>query len=213
VTLHGKKATFSLCVALVATVAAGVSAAAPRPRSTPAGPPLRAQPYESWHAAVRRAPAFRLTDEHALPVSIAAFRGRVVLVTFMDPVCRDLCPLEAELLETAERRLGPARSVPIISVNVNPVGGDPAALRSDATRWRLDSNWHWALGTKPALSQVWRAYDIAVQTVTKTVAGKAVNGVAHTEATYVIDRHGFERALLLYPFQVGDIVRSVRRVE
>ena len=42
---------------------------------------------------LRIAPNFRLLDQDGHGVSPAAARGRPVIVTFIDPLCRHLCPL------------------------------------------------------------------------------------------------------------------------
>jgi cytochrome oxidase Cu insertion factor (SCO1/SenC/PrrC family) len=39
-----------------------------------------------------------------------------------------------------------------------------------------------------------------------------VHTVDHTEAAYVIDPTGYERALFLYPYRSADVVSAVRRV-
>jgi hypothetical protein len=39
------------------------------------------------------AKGFQLTDQHGQTVSLASLRGKVVLLTFLDPVCTTDCPL------------------------------------------------------------------------------------------------------------------------
>jgi cytochrome oxidase Cu insertion factor (SCO1/SenC/PrrC family) len=73
------------------------------------------------------------------------------------------------------------------------------------TFWLLQSTWHWGIGIRRVLARVWRNYDIGVQVITKRRAGIRVREVNHSEAAYLIDRRGFERALFLYPFKAGDV--------
>ena len=70
-------------------------------------------PVVSWSAGARRAPGFSLRDQDGKPVSLAAFRNRPVIVTFLDPLCRNLCPLEAKILGIVESSL-PASECPVI---------------------------------------------------------------------------------------------------
>src|SRR5947207_14359633 len=49
----------------------------------------------TWAAGEKRAPELSLVDENGRPISLGAFHGRPVLLTFIDPVCRRLCPREA----------------------------------------------------------------------------------------------------------------------
>ena len=55
----------------------------------------------------RMAPAFALIDQDGRTITSAQLRGKVVLLTFLDPVCDSECPLVANQLATADRRLGP----------------------------------------------------------------------------------------------------------
>ena len=75
--------------------------------SAPAAQPSDAN--VSWPAGAKRAPAFRLADAGGAPISLARFRGRPVIVTFIDPACTTLCPLEAKVLEEVVARSAPSR--------------------------------------------------------------------------------------------------------
>ncbi len=43
-----------------------------------------------------------------------------------------------------------------------------------------------------------------------SVSQKRRNEVVHTEAAYVIDPSGYQRALFVYPYHADDVVRTVR---
>jgi cytochrome oxidase Cu insertion factor (SCO1/SenC/PrrC family) len=60
------------------------------------------------------------------------------------------------------------------------------------------------LGTRAELAPVWRAYRIEVR-VTKT-------DVLHSDAFYVLDRNGDERAGFLSPFIPGLLTRDLRKL-
>jgi cytochrome oxidase Cu insertion factor (SCO1/SenC/PrrC family) len=79
-----------LLAAGVTVAAAGGAAAA---LLTASGSNGAAGPGVTCAAGARRAPGFALRDEYGRPVSIAALRGRSILVTFIDPLCRNYCPL------------------------------------------------------------------------------------------------------------------------
>jgi hypothetical protein len=59
---------------------------------------------------------FQLTDQHGRTVSLASLRGKVVLLTFLDPVCTTDCPLIAQEFRTA----GQLRSSPTPSTTRSP---------------------------------------------------------------------------------------------
>jgi cytochrome oxidase Cu insertion factor (SCO1/SenC/PrrC family) len=166
----------------------------------------------SWPAGARRAPDFELVDQTGRRVSLAGYRGRTVIVTFIDPLCRNFCPLEAKQLNDLVRNL-PARSRPaIVSVSVNVYGNARANLQDDVVKWRLGPQWRWAVGSGRELASVWRRYQIGVLVTTKRIAGVRVHEVSHTEAAYVVDRRGYERALFLWPFRAQDVSAALRRL-
>jgi cytochrome oxidase Cu insertion factor (SCO1/SenC/PrrC family) len=166
----------------------------------------------SWPAGSRPAPGFRLRDQRGEAVSMKGLRGRVVILAFVDPVCRNLCPLEAAILGRAERELKPSMRPAIVAVSVDPWGDAHANLVRDVRRWRVGSKWQWAVGSRAALSHVWSAYKVGVQARRLMVGGQIVHEITHDELIYVIDQHGDERLLYPYPFTVAQVVRAVTRL-
>jgi cytochrome oxidase Cu insertion factor (SCO1/SenC/PrrC family) len=171
-----------------------------------------ADPGTTFPAGSRRAPDFSLRDGAGRPISLRSLRGRPVVIAFIDPVCRNLCPLEAKILSDVPRALSGASRPAIVAVSVNPWNQSGPDLQRDAVHWHLPPEWRWALGSYAALSKVWEQYAIGVQVHTKKLAGVTVHTVDHTEAAYVIDPSGYERALFLYPYRSADVVSAVRRV-
>jgi len=197
--------------ALVVGVAAGGVIAALRSSSAPAVPNTSAfDPGYTWPADKALAPAFTLRGENGQPISLKEFRGRPVILTFIDPVCRNLCPFEAKVLGRIARRMPAAQRPAIVAVSVNQWADARSNLSLDKTKWNLPSSWHWAIGSPQALARVWKDYAIGVSAATKTIAGITVHRITHTEAAYVIDSSGHKRALYLYPFRAADVERTLR---
>ena len=169
-------------------------------------------PVVTWAAGTHRAPGFALHDQNGKPVSIAAFRGRTVIVTFLDPLCRNLCPVEAKILGVVESRLPAGERPVILSVSVNQWGNARRALLEDMRKWHVSQNWHWAIGPPAALKQVWAAYKVAVVDEPKTIAGVTVHNISHTEAAYLVDGNGYQRALYVYPFRASDVADTLRQL-
>jgi cytochrome oxidase Cu insertion factor (SCO1/SenC/PrrC family) len=169
-------------------------------------------PPFSWPAGARAAPVFALHDQHGQPVSVGVYRGRPVIVTFVDPLCRNLCPLEAHVLNAAVARMPAAQRPVILAVSVDVYANKRADLLQDVRRWSLVPQWHWAVGNRTALVAAWKQYKVGVSVVTKRIAGHTINYITHSEAAYVIDPSGDERALFLWPFYPQDIVRVLRQV-
>jgi cytochrome oxidase Cu insertion factor (SCO1/SenC/PrrC family) len=165
-----------------------------------------------WAAGARPAPNFRLVDERSRGVSLSAYRGRPVIVTFIDPLCRNFCPLEAKQLNDLVRSLPPKARPAILAVSVDVYGDARSNLLQDVAKWRLVPQWRWAVGRRHALAQVWRRYRIGVLVTTKKIAGVRAHEISHTEAAYVVDGHGDERALFMWPFRARDVLATLRQL-
>lgn len=206
---------FACAVVILAALVAALAYGMTRTKAAPAVTYAPAKPFSAaatWGAGVRPAPAFRLRDQAGKPVSPASLRGRTAIVTFIDPVCRSLCPLEAKVLMRASHSLPAAERPAIVAVSVNPWEDKAANYRLDARHWQLDSSWRWAVGSHAQLAAVWKDYDIAVQVQSRKIQGVTVRDIVHTEASYIVDRTGHERALFIYPFKAKDVAKTLRDV-
>jgi cytochrome oxidase Cu insertion factor (SCO1/SenC/PrrC family) len=138
----------------------------------------------------RPAPAFTLTDQHGHSLSLASFRGRAVVLEFMDPHCVDICPIVSQEFIDAYRDLGRAASRAVfIAVNVNPYHlhvSDVAAYSGEHQLTTIPS-WHFFTGPLARLRAVWRAYNIEVR-----APGRNAD-VIHTSQILFIDPGGRER--------------------
>jgi cytochrome oxidase Cu insertion factor (SCO1/SenC/PrrC family) len=143
---------------------------------------------------------------------MAEFRGRPVIATFVDPLCRNLCPLEAHLLNQVVGEMPVSRRPVILAVSVDVYADTRADLLQDEHKWELVPQWHWAVGPPAQLAAVWKRYEIGVSVVTKRIAGTTINYITHTEAAYVIDATGHERALFVWPFYPQDVEHMLRQL-
>jgi protein SCO1 len=180
--------------------------------STVVGSPNETAPVK-WPQGARAAPGFTLTDQHGRPVSIADYRGHPLIVTFIDPLCRELCPLAAQVLSRAERQLPASEQPEVIAVSVNIYGNARANLLQDYSKWNLTPQWRWAIGTPRQLASVWKRYYEEVDVTTKHIAGTTVHYLAHSEMAYVIDPNGYERALLLWPYTADQVENAIHSVQ
>lgn len=203
---------FVVAGALVVGVSIGAAIAVLRSSSTsPAVASLAVSgPPVTWPVGKKVAPGFTLRSESGTPISLKQFRGRPVIVTFIDPLCRNFCPLEAKVLGRVVAQIPVAQRPAIVAVSTNHWADARKNLLLDKSKWSLPSDWHWAVGPPAALAKVWKNYAIGVSVATKTIAGIKVRRITHTEAAYVIDPSGYERALYLYPFRAADVGRTLR---
>lgn len=206
-------ALVALCgIAVAAPILASGRSSRASARTAYSAVSLVSPPAATWGAGDRRAPDFSLRDEDGRPVSIAANRGRPVIVTFVDPLCRNFCPLEAQVLNQMEEHLPAARRPVILAVNVDVYANARRYLLQDDREWRLVPEWRWAMGRPADLAAVWKKYRIEVKATTSRIDGTVTYGVDHTEAAYVLDATGHERALFVWPFNPQDLERTLRQL-
>jgi len=109
------------------------------------------------------APDFTLTDQFGLPVSLSAFRGKVVILAFNDSVCTTVCPLTTAALVEAKEMLGAAGSqVQLLGVDANPKATSVEDVHSYSQLHGLLYQWHYLTGSLAQLQQVWKAYSVGV---------------------------------------------------
>jgi cytochrome oxidase Cu insertion factor (SCO1/SenC/PrrC family) len=186
-----------ILVAVVAGVGAGLAIHALNDGGGSSGhdnpPGLHGQ--ATWKPGERRAPDFRLADQSGRPVSLGLLRGRSVMLAFFSSRCRRACAPQARSLRTALRLLPPPARPALVIVSRDPSHDTPQSTRAAVARWGLGSaaGWHWLLGSRGQLAPVLRAYRVDDR-------GAGANATA---PVYLIDRDGFERAGLLYPFPPG----------
>ena len=157
----------------------------------------------------RPAPDFTLTDQAGRSISMAALRGRPVVLTFLYTNCPDFCPLTAELLRTAWEQLGPdGARVALVAVSVDPANDSAAAARAFSERHRMpEAQWHYLVGSEDTLTPVWAAYAVGVNR-----ASSGSDQVGHTEALFLIDKQGRQRSLLRGDIKAEQLAGALRRL-
>ena len=134
------------------------------------------------------APDFRLRDQIGAPITLQGLRGQVVVVAFLDSHCTESCPVEGAQLAMAQRRLGDRARFVLVVISVNPERDTASSVNEFASAREWTSEWHWLLGSREELSPVWKAYGVNV--------AASGDDTVHSLGMYLIDRKGFERAIL-----------------
>jgi cytochrome oxidase Cu insertion factor (SCO1/SenC/PrrC family) len=133
----------------------------------------------------RAAPDFHLTSQAGQPVSLASLRGKVTLLTFLDPQCTASCPVTSELV-AARGMLGPAAGrVELVAIAANPVRYRLADVRALDKRESMNGapGWLFLTGPLTQLREVWGEYGIVV-------AHMAPGSSVMTGMVFVIDGDG-----------------------
>jgi cytochrome oxidase Cu insertion factor (SCO1/SenC/PrrC family) len=177
----------------VVIVAIGVGPMAAAQASSTASP-IVAQALDGNAAPLNfPAPTFSLTDQHGHQVSLGSLRGKVVLLTFLDPVCTSDCPVIAQEFRDADQLLGSrAQHVELVAIVANPLYRSIAYTRAFDTQENLSGlpNWLFLTGSLAQLQRAWRNYAVAAQILPPG------GMIAHSDVAYVIDRSGHTRTEL-----------------
>jgi cytochrome oxidase Cu insertion factor (SCO1/SenC/PrrC family) len=143
------------------------------------------------------APDFQLTDQNGSLIKLSNFRGKVVVLTFMDAICTDTCPLTAAQFRQAYSQFDQdeVREVAFIGVNVNVEANKVSDVAEITKTWHLEEipSWHFLTGNQEELAAVWKAYGVAVVPM---VDG---NEIMHTPGVFLIDPSGQKRWYISTP--------------
>ena len=138
------------------------------------------------------APAFTLTDESGRQVSLSQYRGKVVILSFVDSECQTICPLTTQAMIDAKAALGRAGSqVQLLGVNANWKSTQVDDVLNYTELHGLTGRWHFLTGGLSQLERVWSAYHVNEKALQQTGS----NSIEHVAATYVIDPQGRMRYL------------------
>lgn len=133
------------------------------------------------------AKAFALTDLSGSEVSLADYRGKIVLLNFMFTKCPDYCPTLTAVLGNVQDELireGLGDHVHFLSVTVDPQNDTPDLLRRYADSMHLDTaGWNFLTGAEAAIEQVSGNYGVFFERL-------GDGSVQHNLLTTVIDQSG-----------------------
>jgi cytochrome oxidase Cu insertion factor (SCO1/SenC/PrrC family) len=149
------------------------------------------------------APPIALVNQFGQPMSLRQFRGKVVILAFVDSECTTICPLTTVSMVQARQMLGAAGSkVQLLGVDANPDATSVADVMAYSRAHAMVNQWDFLTGTKAQLAAVWRAYHIYVQ----IQAGQ----IDHTPALLVIDPQGRERTIYLTQMNYASIGQAAQ---
>ena len=162
------------------------------------------QPYQGTELS-GVAPDFSLTDQNGSLIHLSDFRGKVVVLTFMDSKCKDTCPLTAAQLRLAYQQLDQIEvsHAAFIGVNVNVEANAIADVYEITQTWHLDEIpiWYFLTGNRDDLERVWQNYNIAVELSSSNSQDAEI---LHTPGIYIIDPSGQKRWYISIPISAND---------
>ena len=177
-------------VAAVAAVAVIVLGAAPMASAAAnrSADPILALAIEGGSTSLDLpAPGFSLTNQDGRAVTLASLHGKVVLMTFLDPVCTTDCPIIAqEFKQTGELLGAKDKDVELVAIVANPTYRSTTFTQAFDRQEGLTGvpNWLYLTGSVSQLGAVWRQYGVTVQNLPAGAMS------AHNDLAVVIDGSG-----------------------
>jgi cytochrome oxidase Cu insertion factor (SCO1/SenC/PrrC family) len=151
------------------------------------------------------APDIRLENQFGQRMALSQFRGKAVVLAFVDSECTTVCPLTTVSMVEAKELLGAAAShVQLLGVDANPKATSVADVMAYSRAHAMVNQWDFLTGTLPQLQATWRAYHIAVQI--------DQGMIDHTPALFVIDPQGRERTVYLTQMNYASITQAAQLI-
>jgi protein SCO1 len=157
---------------------------------------------------VKAAPELGLRTWQGRKVTLADYKGKAILVTFLYVDCPDICPLIVDNLVRVKERLGPAGAkMRIVAVSVDPTERTrPAAIKKFLKTHRALDDVDYLVGNPVELEAAWARWGIAARTNKDNPAL-----IEHSGVIWGVDAKG--RRATFYPasgFDAADIEGDVR---
>lgn len=128
-----------------------------------------------------------LLDQSGAVWNSSAQRGKVVVLTFLNKDCEDICPVVGAEIKLAKQQLGAmSAQVEFVIVNADPKNvqrsSSPRAL--SVTHLLHERGVFFITGTVRQLNSIWIHYGLSVR------VGRLANQVVHNNLMYFIDAQG-----------------------
>jgi protein SCO1 len=160
-------------------------------------------------AAGQAVPDFTLTDQARRPVTLSAFRGKVVAINFIYTSCAlpQFCFRIANNFGVVQRRFRDrlGRELILLTVTFDPQRDQPEQLAEYASQWKADPDtWHFLTGSVEDIKRVCGLFDVDF------FPDEGL--MNHSSHTAVIDREGRLVANIegneFTAIQLGDLVET-----
>ncbi|MGH8888516.1 MAG: SCO family protein [Acidothermaceae bacterium] len=145
-----------------------------------------------------------LIDETGRPTNLAAFQGKIVVLTDFMTLCQEVCPITTAQLNQVDKavtKAGLADKVQFVEITVDPKRDTPDQLHAYRAFANLPSNFSLLTGTSENLATLWKYLGVGYDTVKEDDppgidwrTGKPLTfDIQHTDALIYLDQAGHER--------------------
>jgi protein SCO1 len=155
---------------------------------------------------VSAAPELVLAGTDGRPLSLANYRGKVVLLAFGFSNCGEVCPITLATLASARKKLGPdGESVQVVYVTVDPERDTAEQMKKYLSSF--DATFVGGVGTRAEIDAAQKSYGISSK---KLANADGSYTIGHSSSIYMIDRAGGLRAVMPYGHPADDFVHDLQ---
>lgn len=149
------------------------------------------------------APDFTLLDQQGHATTLSQFRGKVVVLAFIDAHCTTICPLMTEGMVQALKLLGPAAArVQLLGIDANPLAIKVADVAAYTRAHQMQGKWRFLTGTMNQLKAVWHDYHVYV--------AATHSDIDHQPLTILIGPNGRERTIFFTQMSYEGIAQQAQ---
>lgn len=153
------------------------------------------------------APEFALQGSDGAALSLARFKGKLVLLVFGFTRCPEVCPTTLATLAQARRELGTgAADVQVVYVTVDPERDDVTRIRQYLAAF--DPSFIGGTEAPAKLADMRKRYGVVAEKVPEPQPH--AYGMNHSTSVYLIDRAGKLRAMMPYGHEAKDFVHDLK---
>lgn len=175
---------------------------------------------------------FELSNQYGQKVSLADFRGQIVVLTFVYTSCSDTCPIVTSHLKKLYDMLGEqVEGVVFLAVSVDPKRDTVERAYEYSEQWDMLDKWNLLVGDSETLKSIWKEYyidPVLSQNNNALLSGKKLSNtrndvvsglqqkviakydILHSTPVYLIDDQGVLRVLFTLPFDPESVSNDIR---
>jgi protein SCO1 len=150
----------------------------------------------------RAVPSIPMVNQNGVPTTLAAFRGKTVVLAPMLTLCQEVCPLTTEnlaLVQQAVEKAGLGKQVAVVEYSVDPDRDTPARLAAYAKV--AGASWTLLTGTDANITAMNSFFYVEAQKVAEGSPPQLdwwthqplTYDVDHSDGFFIIDPSGHER--------------------
>jgi protein SCO1/2 len=150
-------------------------------------------------------PDFKLVDHNGKETTLSDFKGKVVVIFFGFTNCPDICPTSLDEWKRAFETLGKAeKEVQMLLITVDPKRDTSEKLKTYVSAF--NPNFLGLTGKPDELKQVLSQYKAFAEESQNSGSG----GVAHTAASYIIDKNGQVRVYVVHDGSIEKLTHDLK---